>query len=1641
MAEHMAASDPVEEVRDLSKAERAAALPAGDLDTEDVPQSKKTTRPIVVGIGASAGGLEALSTFFEALPPDTGLTFVVVTHLSPDHNSILDELLQRHTVMPVTQVQAEQISIAPNHVYVIAPNRQLVLTDSHLSASEFDGPRAGRAPIDIFFRSLAAVHAEPIAIVLSGGGSDGALGIRSVKEAGGVILVQDPTNAIHDSMPLAAIATGVVDFVLPVRELAQRVVALNEHRVHLPNNPQHLSPEQHDALQRILTQLQGRTGHDFRAYKQTTVLRRVQRRLQITGHVTLEGYLPYLHQSADETQALLRDLLIGVTNFFRDEESWRSLEQDVIPRLFDDRAPDGVIRVWSLGCSTGEEGYSLAILLLEHAATLAGPPKLQVFATDMDEESLNKAREGLYPESIAADVSAERLERFFTREGAYYRIRREVRDTILFAAHSVLRDPPFSNLDLVVCRNVLIYLQRPLQENLFDIFAYALRSGGYLFLGSSESADSASDLFLTVDKKHRLYRRRAWSGRQPLSPVLPLLSSNQRRPAPARNADARPPGYERFFRSAYDQTLEEFGPAMILVDDEANIVRLSGTAGHFLRHPDGVPTNNLNRLIRPEMQFELRSALLRAFEKGQPVLSAPTRLAIDGAERRVYLAVQPHLVGDKPSLALVMIIEDQAGTTGDEAHRALEVTADDGMAKELAEEVYRLRERLQAASEEYESSSEELKAANEELQSINEEYRSTTEELETSKEELQSVNEELETVNSELKLNLEEISRAHNDLQNLMAATEIATLFLDRALRIKRFTAGVEGLFNIMPSDRGRPLTHLTHLLDYPDLAADARQVLRTLVPREREVRHTQDGWFLARLRPYRTVEDRIEGVVITFVDVTSLKAAEQNLAESQQLVALALGAAGMGWGTWDLQSGQAEVDGRTRELLGFPPTNGGLTVEQWLANVQADDRLRLQAALRHGADDGGVLNVAFRVVLPDGSLRHLRAGGMFITGKQAGGPRLTSILRDETERLRSEQALREARESLQQALWSAEMGWGEFDLLTGELSQDARARAIAGFSANEALTLDQFMARIHPDDLARVQADNAARLEGTVTTALEYRLVWPNGEIRHIRGTGLVRRDEAGQPRQITGTLEDITERRRNEEALRALTESLEERVGERTRELEAANAELTAARDRFSSLFETSPVPTVIIRPGDGVYLDANPAFLEFLGMTRAETIGRRPADLFHKMPVYDDPAVIEEEFARSGRVRDLETTFTVRPGDERTILLSFVPLTLDGGEVLMSTLTDITERKRADSLITQQQQSLAEANAELAAARDHFQTLFHANPVPSVILRIDDLSAVDANEAFLAFHSLPREQIIGRCVLDLVTFPNGEDRQRMAALYRREAGLRDQELLLRLPGGQERTVLVSDTPITLEGERCTMATLIDITQRKQSEEQTRQFASQLSLAEQAERQRIAAVLHDDLQQRLYALQVRLASAFVWANKGETAAAASEVGQMRGALLSAIELTRRLTVDLSPPILQGEGLYHALVWLSTRMKEEYGLVVTVQQKTEWQPLEEGMRVALFQMARELLFNVVKHAGVDEATVLLAQADEMVTVTVNDDGRGFDAEHPPVIGGQGLRQARQRVELYGGRLSLESAPGAGTRATITVPLRRPVAA
>ncbi len=831
-------------------------------------------RPIIVGVGASAGGVEAVGRLLEALPAETGAAWVVVLHLAPEVRSQLAAILGNKSRMPVVQVTDES-ELKADCVYVIPPDRQLEISDNHIAALPFEEPRGHRAPIDSFFRSLARQHGDGFAVILTGGGSDGAVGVKAVKESGGIILVQDPAEAQHASMPMAAIATEVADFVLPVKQLAERLMELIKVKNQVADGRKAIEEEEN--LRRILAHLRVRTGHDFSHYKRSTVMRRLQRRMQVTRKENFEEYFSYLRDHVEEAQALLADLLISVTTFFRDPKAFEALAQKVIPHLF--RGEHNPIRVWVAGCATGEEAYSIAMLLMEEASKHELRPEIQVFGSDMDSRALNIAREGRYPTAIEADVNEERLRRFFSRDGDNYRVKRELRDAVLFANHSLLKDPPFSRLDLISCRNLLIYLDRDLQQQVLATLHYGLNSDGYLFLGSSESGEHPEGLFRVVDRDARLYQSTGRSNeRLPNLPRILGIPTDQLSGAPPPT-----PLSARSAAAAHRETLENNAPPSALVDDTNRVVHLSETAGRYLQPSAGPLTTDITDLVRGEMRFELRGALHRALERGETTLTGPIPVRFNGTSHPVYLQVRPissEEPGKEAKRAVVFFIEGDA-----EMGAALQVSGDrsNETVNQLRQELEVAQARLRTMREESEAANEELRAANEELQSINEEYRSTAEELETSKEELQSINEELQTVNSELKLKLETVSRANSDLQNLMAAMDFGTLFLDPSLRIKRFTPRISDLFSITPGDVGRPITDFTHQLDYDGLVADARAVLDNLTPLEREIRSRKGGWYLARIRPYRTVDDKIDGVVATFVDVTERRQMEDQLRQSEE--------------------------------------------------------------------------------------------------------------------------------------------------------------------------------------------------------------------------------------------------------------------------------------------------------------------------------------------------------------------------------------------------------------------------------------------------------------------------------------------------------------------------------------------------------------------------------------------------------------------------------------------------------------------------------------------------------------------------------------------------------------------------------------
>jgi two-component system, chemotaxis family, CheB/CheR fusion protein len=1229
-----------------------------DVQQGNSPQAGKDSVTIV-GLGASAGGLAALRAFFEALPPDTGMAFVIVTHMAPDKESLLPEILARHTPMPVHQVQS-LVPVEANQVYVIPPGLRIVMTDTHLDTQDFEKPHGHRMPIDTFFRSVAAVHHRAIAIILSGGGSDGAVGVKAIKEVDGLLFVQDPDEAEYDSMPRATIATGLADLVLPVRELAEKLVYLANNKPKTTADVETLNLHELEVIQEILNEVRLQIGHDFSQYKRGTLFRRIQRRMQLTGQFTLDSYLAYLNQNPEESRLLFNDLLIGVTHFFRDKKAWQALSEQVIPRLFADKGDGERVRVWSIGCATGEEAYSLAILLLEQALSsdnqLSAVP-VQIFASDLDEEALDRARAGVYPEAIEADVSEARLHRFFIKEGHFYRLRREVRDIVLFTAHSVLRDPPFSRLDLISCRNLLIYLQRTTQRDVFEIFHYALNPHGYLFVGSAESVEMLPDMFHMVDSTHRLYQAQPRRSKYPRLPTLPLTVNY--RLADLRDVRRLPQEQSREERGGFveihQQALEEYAPPSVLVDGDYRILHISETAGRYLLHPSGEITNDLLRVARPELHAELRATLFEALVSHRAVVSAPVYVRFNGRPHRLTLSVRPRPAGEPGAEnpqwhALIFFLEDESDVTT--AEKEPTESPAPLLVEQLQSEVRLLRERLQKTVERYEASNEELKAANEELQSVNEEYRSTLEELETSKEELQSINEELQSVNNEFKEKLDELSRTHNDLENLIAATEIATLFLDRDLRILWYTPGIKTLFNIMGGDSGRPIAHLTSHLRYEQLVEDARQVLRTFKPIEREVRSEEGEWYLVQVRPYRQGMDEVTGVILTFVDTTAIKKTEKALAETRERYGLLVET--------------------TSEYAIFTMNKEGL-IDTW--------NLGARRILQYKEEE--ILG---------------RSGSIIFTPE---------------------------------------------DLAEGAMEHEMRLARETGQAVNE---------RWH------LRRDGSRFWGSGVTVSL-----WEGND---LRGYAKVMRDNTAR-KAIEATI------RERERELARLNETLEEQVRQRTQALEQRTREVQA-------------------------------------------------------------------------------------------------------------------------------------------------------------------------------------------------------------------------------------------------------------------------LAAQLTLAEHEERHRLSQVLHDDLQQRLYAVQMQHSLLEAALQAGDFAQAARELAEINEWLRDAISMTRHLSVNLSPPVLHDEGLVEAVSWLVSQMDKRYGLQVALQVDDALPVPQIELRVLLFQIVRELLFNIVKHAGILQARVALGRVDGRIRIVVSDEGQGFNVDAVMTArDSHGLIHIRQRLHLFGGEIAIRSEVGVGTTVTVLAPVMR----
>lgn len=841
------------------------------------PASRRDLHFPIVGIGASAGGLEALEQFLRQVPAESGMAFVIVQHLDPTHAGILPELLQRVTVLQVLQVR-DRMRVKANSVYVIPPNKDLSILHGVLHLFEPTVRRGLRLPIDFFLRSLAEDRQDKSAgVILSGMGSDGTMGLRAIREKAGVVLVQDPACAKFDSMPRSAIDAGLADLVAPAEDLPGKIVEYFRNAHTIAKSGLILAEKDQSALEKILLLLRSNTGQDFSLYKKNTVYRRVERRMDIHQIDRIASYVRFLQENPQEVELLFKELLIGVTGFFRDPAAWEQLEGKVIPELLAGRPAGGMLRAWSAGCSTGEEAYSLAIAFKEalERSDLKGKYTVQIFATDLDQDAIEKARQGCYPANIAADLPPERLRRFFVKEENGYRVGKEIREMITFATQNVIMDPPFTRLDLLVCRNLLIYLMPELQKRLLPLFHYSLKPDGVLFLGSAETVSACADLFAPIDLKLRIFRRREYA----LSTEQLVFPASF---VPAREEtfkEQKMPTSANLQSLADQLLLQQVSPPAVLTNGNGDILYFSGRTGKYLEPAAGKATLNIFAMAREGLRFELGSAFHKALVQKEIVVVRGLRVGEGAAAQAFDLTVQP--VQEPEALrGMVLIIfrDAEAPQVKKSGGRGRQKGSENVKVQELEQEMKHLHEELQTTREEMQSSQEELKSSNEELQSANEELQSTNEELTTSREELQSLNEELQTVNAEQQSKMDEYARTNDDMRNLLNSTEIVTVFLDSDLNIRRFTAGANQLFKLRPGDVGRPLAEITSDLPYPDIIGEALEVLRTLSFSEKQIAANDGRWFLVRIMPYRTIEDFIRGVVITFSDISAAKRLEAEL-------------------------------------------------------------------------------------------------------------------------------------------------------------------------------------------------------------------------------------------------------------------------------------------------------------------------------------------------------------------------------------------------------------------------------------------------------------------------------------------------------------------------------------------------------------------------------------------------------------------------------------------------------------------------------------------------------------------------------------------------------------------------------------------
>ena len=840
---------------------------------------------IVIGMGGSAGSLEAFEQFFRNMPDDSGAAFVLISHLDPTQKGMMPELLQRYTKMKVFEA-VDGMKVVPNCVYVIPSNKDMAILHGTLQLLEPTATRGLRLPIDFFFKNLGLDQKEKaVGIIISGMGSDGTAGLKIIKEHLGMVMVEDPESAKYDSMPHSAIDTGLADYIAPVEVLPTKLLAYIK-QLSQPLS-EHIGTEEQvvSAVQKILVLLRGQTGNDFSLYKKNTVMRRIERRMNVHHMGKTEQYVRFLQDNPQEVELLFKELLIGVTSFFRDPEAFELLKKTIVLDILKNNENERAVRVWVPGCSTGEEAYSIAIIFSECLSKLRlkGDFKVQIFATDIDKAAIDKARQGLYPANIAADLSPERLEHFFSKEDNKYQINKDIREMVVFAPHNVTMDPPFTRLDLISCRNLLIYLTAELQKKLMALFHYSLMPAGILFLGTSETIGRFTDQFSTVDTKWKIYQRR--HSEQTAADTVDFAHF-YREAIPAGRVSAKQAAeLVSIPEVANRMLLEDFTPPAVFINEQGDVVYIHGRTGKYLEPPAGKANINIFAMAREGLKIELPSAIREAKTQKKTITLKGIKVKTNGDFQTINLTVKPVVQLGIQQPLYMLVFENVTMPPKEEKSISSQARSSSRLKDiniELENELKHTKELLQKTSEEMQLSQEELKSTNEEIQSTNEELQSTNEELSSSKEEMQSLNEEMMTVNAELQVKVDELTLSNSDMKNLLNRTEIATVFLDDELNIRRFTPEATGIFNLIQSDIGRPISHIVSKLQYDDIVTDVRKVLDSLMYKEAQVQAKDGHWYIMRIMPYRTHDNAIDGVVINFIEITTVKKLEISLQEKE---------------------------------------------------------------------------------------------------------------------------------------------------------------------------------------------------------------------------------------------------------------------------------------------------------------------------------------------------------------------------------------------------------------------------------------------------------------------------------------------------------------------------------------------------------------------------------------------------------------------------------------------------------------------------------------------------------------------------------------------------------------------------------------